>query len=171
MRKVDVVPYNESWPDKFCMEAKTIRCIDQSNIINIIHIGSTAVPNMAAKPVIDMLLIVRNLNQVSSEQLAGIGYEYHGENGIANRLFFSKGGENRTHHLHVVQFDNSNEIQRHVSLKEYLSNNDAKHKEYSDMKMLLAKKFPKDIENYIKGKNELVKKLEQESLVYAWERL
>ncbi|WP_265460286.1 GrpB family protein [Enterococcus sp. HY326] len=171
MRKVEVVPYDENWPNQYNEEAKRILNLNQSNIINIVHIGSTAIPNMAAKPVIDMLLIVRNLAKVDNTKLTSIGYECHGENGLADRIFFSKGGDNRSHHLHVFQFDNINEIQRHISLKEYLINNDERRQEYAEVKTLLAEKFPEDIESYIRGKNDLVKKIERESLIFTWKKI
>ncbi|MHC5373027.1 GrpB family protein [Enterococcus sp. LJL120] len=65
----------------------------------------------------------------------------------------------------------NNEIQRHIALKEYLIHDKTKRQEYSETKSFLAKKFPKDIENYIKGKDALVKRLEQEVLIFKWQLL
>jgi len=76
---------------------------------------------MAAKPIIDILLVVKSLNNIDNytKELFQLGYEAKGEYGFVGRRFFQKGGDNRTHHVHVFEEGNP-EIERHVLFVEYL---------------------------------------------------
>lgn len=91
-------------------------------ITNIHHIGSTSVPGLMAKPVIDILVEVGTINVVDSYNEAmkkQIGYLPKGENGIPNRRYFSKGGDNRTHQVHVYQ-QGDEKIASHLMFRDYL---------------------------------------------------
>jgi len=87
----------------FEREANIWRDFLKDELVRVEHFGSTAVPGMKAKPVIDMMCIVRNIKKIDflNEQLLQLGYDAMGEWGIEGRRFFRKGGENRTHHIHV----------------------------------------------------------------------
>lgn len=92
MRKVVVSPHNKEWFLMFEMESKKIKTICDELIIGIHHIGSTAIPNINAKPVIDIMIEVINIGEVDKLilQMKQLGYIALGENGIPNRRFFCK---------------------------------------------------------------------------------
>lgn len=96
MRNVVVCPYDEKWPSMFEEEANRLKEIFGKELAAVYHIGSTAVPGLKAKPVIDILCVARDISQVDKYniQMQKIGYEAKGENGIAGRRFFGKGGNN-----------------------------------------------------------------------------
>src|SRR5699024_11864954 len=101
MRKVQVTQYNKNWPLMYEEEAEKLRKIFGSEIIEIYHIGSTSVNGLIAKPIIDIMPVVKDVKQVDDFNTAmiDIGYETKGENGLSSRRFFQKGGVERTHHV------------------------------------------------------------------------
>jgi len=122
MREVKVVPYNEKWPEMFASEAAYLRKLLREEIIDVYHIGSTAIPDMTAKPIIDILVEVKNIQQIVdfTERLAVKGYRAFGESGIPGRRFFIKGTlSNRTHHIHMFQIGDC-EINRHLAFRDFL---------------------------------------------------
>lgn len=165
-----VTNYNENWVDFFEKEAMLIRNIFKEELVDIHHIGSTSVPNIKAKPIIDILPVVQNIHIVDdfNGQMIAIGYEPLGEFGIQGRRFFRKGGENRTHHVHIFQHDNLFDIERHLAVRDYLRAHEEDMIAYGDLKEKLAHQYPKDTEGYSHGKNDFVKNLEQRAI--QWKR-
>lgn len=165
---VVVKPYDENWVQMFREEAQLIRDIFQENMIAIHHIGSTSVPDLKAKPVIDILPVVKSIEIVDSfnSQMKQFGYESLGEFGLKGRRFFRKGGDNRTHNVHFYQIDNDYEINRHLAVRDYLREHPEYAFQYGKLKEQLATQFPKDIYGYMDGKDEFVKRLEQRAM--AW---
>ncbi|MDP4147413.1 MAG: GrpB family protein [Bacillota bacterium] len=161
-----VTNYDENWVQLFKNEANKIHEILNDEIVEIHHIGSTAVPNLKAKPIIDIMPIVKDIEMVDAfnAKMIEIGYEPLGEFGISGRRFFRKGGENRTHHVHMFQFDNDLEIERHLAVRDYLKIHKKDAIEYGELKARLANEFPKDIEGYCDGKDEFVKNLERRAI-------
>ena len=90
MRKVEVTPYNKQWISLFEKEANKLHELFGSEIINIHHIGSTSVKGLKAKPIIDLMPVVKNINRVDefNTVMVTIGYEPKGENGIYGRRYF-----------------------------------------------------------------------------------
>ncbi|QAT36840.1 GNAT family N-acetyltransferase [Bacillus subtilis] len=131
-------------------------------IIAVHHIGSTSIPNMAAKPIIDMLIEVRSIEAVSQfdEQMKANGYTPKGENGIAGRRYFQKGGNKRTHHVHMYEQGNP-AIERHLLFRDYLRAHPNIAKEYAVLKKRLAAQHPDSINQYIQGKDEWIKTAEE----------
>jgi GrpB-like predicted nucleotidyltransferase (UPF0157 family) len=167
MRKVEVKPYNEQWSSIFEEEANILHKIFGSEIIDIQHIGSTSVNGLKAKPIIDIMLVVSDINRIDefNTPMVSIGYEPKGENGIPQRRYFQKGGDNRTHHVHIFQLGNF-EIDRHLAFRDYLQAHPDIAKKYGDLKEDLSKRFPCDIESYIKGKEQLILEIEQKAMVW-----
>lgn len=91
-RKVTLVDYDDSWPTAYRNEVMLIRDILAELLLQAHHIGSTAIPGMKAKPIIDILLVVSDIRAVErhSNRFLEIGYESFGDNGINGRLFFRK---------------------------------------------------------------------------------
>ena len=159
-RIIEVVPYNPHWPKMFEAEAKLIKKALGDNCIAIHHIGSTAIPGLSAKPVFDILPVVKSLSEVdrSVEAMERIGYEALGEYGIPLRRFFQKGGDWRTHHVHVFEKGNP-AISLHLQFRDWLISHPDDAKAYQDLKLKLASKFPRDSERYVKGKEAFIQSI------------
>lgn len=164
MRKVEVVPYQEVWGRMYQEESEKIKAIFGKRLVNVYHIGSTAIPNMSAKPVIDIMVEVNNIAEVDNYnyKMQQLGYQAMGENGIPDRRFFLKGGDNRTHHVHVF-VQGHDEITRHLTFRDYMIAHPEETWRYSQLKKQLAKKFPTDINSYIEGKNNYIKEIDKKA--------
>lgn len=168
--RVVVSPYDTEWPRLFRKEALRIAPAFGPELITIHHIGSTSIPDLAAKPVIDMMPVVRRIETVDGETtrwLARLGYEGLGEFGLPGRRYFRKGGARRTHQLHAYAFDNP-ETLRHLAFRDYLRVRPGVRDAYGALKTGLAASFSRDIEGYMDGKDHFIK--ETEALALAWWR-
>ncbi|SFQ46927.1 GrpB domain, predicted nucleotidyltransferase, UPF0157 family [Psychrobacillus psychrotolerans] len=165
MRKVEVVAYSEDWKKKFDEEAILLQHIFGMEIQIIHHIGSTSVERLSSKPIIDMMPIVRDIRKIDAYNSAmiAIGYEPKGENGLPGRRYFQKGGDNRTHHVHMYELGNP-EIERHLVFRDFLRVHSIIARKYGDLKEALAEQFPYDIDAYINGKDKLAKEIEKQAL-------
>jgi GrpB-like predicted nucleotidyltransferase (UPF0157 family) len=156
-RIIEVVPYDPVWSKDYLIEAIKLKTALGDNFVDIHHIGSTAVPGLAAKPVLDILPVVKNILGIQTEKLEDLGYTARGEMGMPFRRFFNKGEPQRTHHLHVWEQD-SPEIQKHLLFRDYLRAHPEVAKEYAAMKIELAHKFNRDRANYIASKDDFIKR-------------
>lgn len=167
---VRVVGYDPRWPQMFAEEAEKIQKILGGNCVAVHHIGSTSVPNLAAKPIIDILPVVRELRLVD-EKNAGfeaLGYECMGEFGIPGRRYFRKGGDERTHQIHIFAQASAHDIARHLAVRDYLRAFPQEAAAYGELKRRLARQYPEDIDGYCDGKDAFVRALEQRAL--AWKK-
>lgn len=170
-RKVIVCPYQIEWKVEFSKEAQRLRNILKDEVVAIYHIGSTAVNNLCAKPIIDILVEVTRIQNVDAYNLIFIQNDYtpKGENGIPGRRYFVKGTEIvRTHHVHIYE-ENHPQVERHLALVSYLNANPDDASAYGELKNRLAKEYPENIDAYVDGKDAYVKQLEQKAL--AWFRV
>ncbi|PFI95733.1 GrpB family protein [Priestia megaterium] len=167
---ITVVEHDPNWKYEYLNEEYLIKEIIQKELVNIFHIGSTSVQNLKAKPIIDILLVVNDIRKLDnySNQFEKLGYEVMGEFGIKKRRYYRKGGDNRTHQIHAFQYDNIQEIERHLSFRDYLRQNQMISNEYGTLKAELAHRFPNDIEGYSDGKDAFVKRIETEALKWHW---
>jgi GrpB-like predicted nucleotidyltransferase (UPF0157 family) len=158
MRKIEIVDYNPAWPDLFEAERKLLRQTLDGLVMKIHHIGSTSVPGLAAKPIIDILIEVSDVEELDSynNKMLLTGYEAMGEYGIPGRRYFRKGGENRTHHIHAFSAGDYNVI-RHIAFRDYLREKPEVVAEYAELKKKLAAECDNDIEKYCDGKENFVK--------------
>ncbi len=165
-RQVVVVPYDPTWPARFEAEAARLRKVFGPLVCAVHHIGSTSVVGLPAKPIIDILLEVRDIQAVDAcdAAMVALGYEPKGEYGIPGRRYFRKGQTRRTHHVHAFQHDNRVEIERHLAFRDYLRAHAAEAHRYAQLKQELARRHPRDIEAYMDGKDALVKELERRAL-------
>ncbi|MDW2885970.1 GrpB family protein [Exiguobacterium artemiae] len=167
MRQVIVTPYQTSWADAFQQEKEQLETIFGNRLLAVHHIGSTSVPGLSAKPILDILPVVDSLDGIEAFDAAmeQIGYEAKGEFGMPGRRYYRKGGDNRTHHIHLYA-DGNPEIMRHVVFRDYLRQHPQEVEAYSTIKERLARQYPEDISAYIAGKDSFVKMMEQRAL--AW---
>lgn len=171
-----VSEYDPAWPLKYETEKEKIEAILEHNCIALYHIGSTSVPGLAAKPIIDIMAAVRSLEQAdaAAEKFSRIGYEYLGEFGIPGRRYLRKGGDERTHQIHIFQADDRKNIERHLAFRDYLRTHEEERREYAALKKELARRFPYDIDGYCDGKEEFVRAMEKQALSQydpSWDRL
>lgn len=164
--KVRLSEYDEKWVRMFEGEAQFLTEIFRNEIMTFEHFGSTSIPGMKAKPVIDMMAIVHDIDKIDAfnEQMTSLGYDVAGEWGIKGRRLFRKGGENRTHHIHFYQVGNP-QIKRHLVLRDYLLAHPDEASRYSRFKEELAGRF--DLTSgYSPAKKEFVSDMEKKAL--AW---
>jgi len=169
MRKVEVVPHNPKWQNLFEIEQSAIAQILHSNLVEIHHIGSTSIPNIYAKPIIDLLVAVKDLDRVDRQNslMENLGYQAMGEFGISERRYFRKDNSSgiRTHHVHIFEI-HSPQIKRHLAFRDYLIAHPAEAKQYSDLKQKLAKAYPHNIESYMDGKDAFIKDIDRKAIQY-----
>jgi len=161
--KIYMVSHDPKWRQLFQQEAEQLTAVLGSSVAAVHHIGSTAIPTIYAKPIVDILLVVQDLAALDEKQpsMEALGYEALGEFGILGRRYFRRDnlfGE-RTHQVHVFEND-SPQIKRHLAFRDYLINHPETAQEYSDLKRELAAKHPEDIELYMDGKDEFIKKID-----------
>ena len=171
-RKVEVVPYHPEWPEKFSAEASALKAVFAKELLSIHHFGSTSVPGISAKPIIDILLIVRDIDAVDAlaPRLEALGYHAVGEYGIPGRRFFYKGTDDmRSHHLHVYENGNPH-ILRHLVFRDYMRSHPITARDYARLKEELAHQFPEDMDGYIAGKNAFVREHEKRALDWWQEK-
>ncbi len=168
-RKIEVVEYDPMWPDAFELEATKVKEALGKNCIEIYHIGSTSVPGLSAKPIIDMLCVVRDIQEVDHavEAMESLGYEAKGESGMAFRRFFQKGKDVRTHHIHVYQ-QGDPEIDRYLKFRDWMRSHPTDAKNYAQLKVELAAKFPNDILSYCNGKDLFVAGIDTKDGFDGW---
>lgn len=157
--RIEVVPADPQWPRRFAEEAATIHRELGIDGLGIEHIGSTAVASLAAKPIIDILLLPPPGHDPHRliEPLERLGYQYWSENPDTERLFFVKGmppfGTGRTHHVHVMELA---EASRRLLFRDWLRNHPEDARHYAQVKLDLAQRFPADREAYTRGKDGIV---------------
>ncbi len=167
-RRIEVVSYNSNWKGMYKEESKKIKNVFSDIIIDIHHIGSTAIPGIKAKPVIDILVEVKDIEGVDqyNNKMKELGYEVMGEYGIPKRRFFRKGGNKRTHHIHIFQVGNE-EIERHIRFKEYLIAHSDEAREYSKLKEELLNRNIYDVDNYTNSKSDFIKGIDRKAKLWG----
>ena len=166
-RVIEVVDYDPNWKNIFETEKVALAKAIGSNAVKIEHIGSTSVVGLSAKPVIDILIEVSNLEELdaSDKQINALGYTIKGENGIAGRRYFQKGGNQRSHHVHAFQTSDSH-LQRHRVFKKYLTAHPVIALEYGSIKKEAVSKSDNNINVYMALKNDFIQK--HEKLALEW---
>jgi GrpB-like predicted nucleotidyltransferase (UPF0157 family) len=155
---IEIVPHNNSWPAKFAAERSVLEATLAPWLAGPIeHIGSTAVPGLAAKPVIDIMAAVHSL-EASRPAIAAVAqsdYVYFPYKADEMHWFCKPSPSLRTHHLHLVPIA-SPLWARRLRFRDALCNNAALAAQYADLKLQLANQFPMDREAYTDGKTAFV---------------
>ena len=162
MRTITVVDYNPNWPRQFQDLRSTLTSAIGDIALAIEHVGSTAVPGLSAKPVIDIDVVVSGPQQVADAimRLAIIGYSHRGDLGIAGREAFDSPHRDPAHHLYVCQQD-ALALRNHLTMRATLRTNPHLAREYGELKKGLATRFSNDIDGYIDGKTGFLLRLLQ----------
>ena len=156
---VRLVDYDERWPPLFTVEAQHIRTACGNRSLEVEHIGSTAVPCMCAKPVLD-ILAGRPPRTPAREYIAslqGAGYDHRGEQGVPGREFFRR-GQPRAYHVHLVE-EGGALWRRYLAFRDWLRADADAAQRYAQVKRSLAAQFPRDREAYIDGKTAFVQEI------------
>lgn len=156
---VVVVEYDPRWPARFASERDSILAALDDLVTAVHHVGSTAVPGLAAKPIIDILVEARTAD-LSADQIVAmerLGYEYRGEAGIAGRRFFRK-GQPRSHHVHLFEHGHP-EVEKHLLFRDYLRAHPEEAARYATLKRDLAARFGADRAGYTDSKDSFIAKV------------
>ena len=166
-RPVAIAPYDPDWSARFEAESDLIRLTIGETVEQIHHMGSTSVPGLSAKPVIDIFLRVHTLADLDLKTglLQVIGYVPYGENGLAGRRFFAKGGTKRSHHVHAYAMANKEPL-RHLAFRDYLRLNTPIAQAYAALKKRCAAAHAFDMPGYCDCKESFI--LEHQSRAMAW---
>jgi len=164
MRKVEVVPHDPRWRDAFEAEAKQVAAALGENVVAVHHIGSTAIPDIYAKPVLDLLVEVRDITEVDAQSSAmeSLGYEVMGEYGIPGRRYFRRDNQEgiRTHHIHAFEAGSA-QAERHLAFRDYMMAHPGDAQRYSELKRRLAEEHPQSIDGYMDGKDGFIKEMDR----------
>jgi GrpB-like predicted nucleotidyltransferase (UPF0157 family) len=164
-RTIEVVPYDPLWKALFEKESSRIKNVITEGLVDVHHIGSTSVPGLSAKPIIDLMPEVLDLDALDDfdEAMERLGYIVQGEFGIPGRRFYLKGLIDRTHHVHA--FESASEgLIRHLAVRDYLRDHPNEAAAYAGIKSKLAAQFSHDNDGYCDGKHEFVQQLETRAL-------
>ena len=164
-RKVVVLPYDVAWQSAFEKIKGEIEEAIDDLIIGIEHVGSTSVEGLSAKPCIDIDVIIKDYSVFTAvvEALKGIGYIHEGDLGIKDREAFEYTDKPHLmmHHLYVCP-QYSEELNRHITFRDFLRINPEAVKKYSSIKEKAAALFPNDIDGYIEYKSPHIEELYKE---------
>lgn len=163
-----IKPYDPEWPESFIRESSLIKLSIGSYVSVIEHIGSTSVPGLAAKPVIDMLIGVKSLADSPRfvPLLEQLGYLYVPEYEVdlpeRRYLYKQQDGED-SFHLHMVE-PQSSFFRRHIAFRDYLRSHPAEAAEYASLKLRLAREFGSDRSGYTDAKTEFIQSIERKAV-------
>ena len=157
METIIVVDYDPIWPDVFRELSSRVWPLVADFALSIEHVGSTAVPGLAAKPVIDMTIVIPSEAQIplAIRQLAKLGYVHRGNLGVEGREAFQSPEGFAPHHLYVCP-QGSLGLQNQLAVRDYLRNYSGTAQAYGELKKDLARQFPHDIDSYIDGRTDFL---------------
>lgn len=167
-----IVDYNPAWPAMFEAERDNLEVVLGKKITSIHHIGSTAVPGLAAKPVIDIMIGVESLadaDQHCITPITALGYEYVAafEDVLPGRRYFRRNNAEgmRTHQIHLWQIDDSN-YERHLLFRDYLRAHPDMASSYAQLKRKLIGQFDR-VNDYAAAKTDFIRACEEKAYLWA----
>ncbi|MCK7485144.1 MAG: GrpB family protein [Bacillus subtilis] len=158
-KEVIVVDYDPEWPRRFELLRSTLYPLLNNLVLAIEHVGSTSVPGLAAKPIIDLDVVIRRGDLALVEQcLFPYGYKNRGDLGLPERFAFAGPEFGFPYHLYIVYPDSIPYLE-HIALRDALRTSDADRDAYAALKRRLATIHRYDIDSYIDGKTALIRQL------------
>ena len=160
LRTIVVLPYDPNWAIEFeRIKLEIMNAVKEKEyVLAVEHIGSTSVPGLYAKPIIDIDIVIDiTVFGKVAEKLGSIGYTHVGNLGVDGREAFKYAEKPHLmeHHLYACDKD-ADELKRHLVLRDFLRNNKEYREKYSRIKLEMARKYPHDIDAYIDGKQPLI---------------
>jgi len=163
--------YDPTWTGAFSREAEQLLRAYGDLLLEVHHIGSTAIPGLVAKPVIDMLAVAPSVEALDArgEVFTALGYQVMGEFGIPGRRYFRKDdlAGRRTHQVHAFA-EGSDEIRRHLDFRDYLRAHPAIAEAYGTLKQRLASECNGDMRCYSDGKTAFIRDIDRRAAI--WKR-
>ena len=160
--KVIVVSHDPSWAENFIRIQDELKAVLGEKAIRIEHVGSTSVPGLAAKPIIDLDIVISDNEdfEVVVSKMESAGYLHEGNLGISGREAFCYEGKKhlQRHHPYVCR-ESSQELKRHITFRDYLRINPDDAKLYGEVKQEAARLFPDRMDLYMKYKSDCIRKL------------
>jgi len=156
--RVAVRPYDARWPRAFAEEGERLQALLGPLARGIEHVGSTAVPGLAAKPILDVAVAYADAESlaVMRQVLEHAGYEDRGDQGEQGGVVLVKGSHTcRTHHLHLVA-EGSAQWRRYLAFRDALRGDESLRSRYATLKAHLARRFPVDRSAYTDGKDAFI---------------
>lgn len=164
MNEITILPHDPNWKIAFDAEARLLSAALGKNVVAIHHIGSTSIPGIYAKPVIDILVELRDVADADNRtpEMEALGYEVMGEFGITGRRYFRKDDPSgvRTHQIHAFQAG-TDQVIRHLAFRDCLIAHPDEALAYSNLKRKLAARHPNDMDSYIDGKDAFIKDIDR----------
>ena len=156
---VQILPFNPAWGECFATEKERLNQVIRDRVVEIQHIGSTSIPGMPAKPILDIGIAVVDFDKAKEciDPVIGLGYKYLGEHGIHRRHFFTHGNP-RTHHIHMLE-NSSREWRAHFWFKTFLSEHTDYARQYAQLKLDLAKIYNTDPDAYQENKGDFIERI------------
>ncbi|TET46545.1 GrpB family protein [candidate division TA06 bacterium] len=174
--RVAIVDYDPAWPEQFRLEKEKLLAAIGSYVAEIQHIGSTAVPGLAGKPVIDVMVGVHPLSEADAvciDAIIQLGYEYVSafEKDTPFRRYFRKNNSNgvRTHQIHLVEIGSEWWL-RHLAFRDYLRSHAEAREAYERVKRELASKEWEDVNDYAEAKTEFIRAIEEKAMTW-WQEV
>jgi len=157
MRTIVVVDYDPRWPAMFERLRARIWPVVRDVATTIEHVGSTAVPGLAAKPIVDLDVVVPTDHEIPAaiDRLARLGYLHRGNLGVADRETFTSPASLPRHHVYVCP-GVSLALANHLAVRDYLCAHPDAAREYGALKKRLALQFAHDVDGYVSGKTEMI---------------
>ena len=160
--RVTLSPYQPAWPRLFREEARRLRAALGEHVLRVEHVGSTAVPGLDAKPILDIVVAVRDMSDATRFEgpLAPLGYLHKAENDRPGRRYFVKRlpDERSTHHLNITELDTECWF-THVAFRDYLRSHPEAREEYGKLKRALARRHRHDRAAYQEGKAAFIQQV------------
>src|SRR2546423_936505 len=167
-RIIEVIAHDEgAWCNAYAREARALGTVFGDALVAIHHVGSTSIPGLPAKPVIDILVVLREIATVDrfSVGMEGLGYRVRGEcldaeiPGTPGRFYFSKDVDGtHTHHVHACAVGHA-EIDDKLAFRDYLRAHPSRAAEYGALKQDLARRYRHDNIGYMRGKDAFIRRV------------
>jgi GrpB-like predicted nucleotidyltransferase (UPF0157 family) len=160
---VRLAPYEDEWTCLYEEEKARLQAAVGDQVLDIQHVGSTAIPGIVAKPILDVAVAVRSFEAafVCIEPIVALGYEYHGENGIPRRHYFVLRDPDTGHtliHLHMNELDGP-DWENQILFRDYLLAHPEAAAEYATLKRDLATQYPQDRDAYTDAKAPFIQQV------------
>lgn len=160
--KVILTAYDEDWENQYQITKKEVETILGDNVLNIYHIGSTAIKGIAAKPILDVDVVIKSAEQLNIAGMTSVGYVYCSNRYVPGDHLFMKYTDERhivcTHHIHCYLEGHEN-LTANILFCSYLNTHPETAKQYNDLKQKLASVYFDDRAAYTKGKAEFINKV------------
>ncbi len=170
IRTIEIIDYDPAWATTFAELHRVIDSVLGDLALSIEHVGSTSVPGLGAKPIVDMNIVMESRDVLPSmiEALGTIGYVHKGHSAVPGRESFDRedltvptdgsGREWPNHHLYAC-LRGSDALHQHIALRDHLRAHPESAREYERIKREMARRYPHDIDSYIEGKSGFIRNI------------